>query len=110
MLKKSNLFLIVSITFSLQLTSCAWLRLQEEPELNPYQQAVQSGQIVLGMPMTEVRHLWGDPRDVETAGQSDSGNQRWVYSEGLTSRWSLAPTRVVYFEEGRVIGWKTSSR
>jgi hypothetical protein len=110
MLKNTFLFLIISITLPFIASSCAWMPFHDEPEETPYEQAVNSGQIVLGMPMTDVRQVWGEPLDVESAGDPRAGNERWVYSEGLSSRWSLAPTRVVYFERGRVIGWKTSSR
>jgi hypothetical protein len=59
----------------------------------------------LGMSMGQVIALWGDPSDVESAGDSRQGNQRWTYFSGLSSRWSVGARRVVYFESGRVAGW-----
>lgn len=66
--------------------------------------------LVLGMEMHEVLSVWGQPRDVEHAGDAHSGNQRWTYTDGLSSPWSTAQLKRVYFEEGRVSGWETSSR
>ncbi len=62
--------------------------------------------ITTGMSMEEVRQAWGSPRNVETAGDFREGNQRWTYYQGLSSRWSVSPTRVVYFERGQVAGWE----
>jgi hypothetical protein len=69
-------------------------------------------EVVPGMPMDDVRSILGEPREVETAGNPMLGNQRWVYSEA--SRGSMnrldGPSRVVYFENGRVAGWENSAR
>jgi hypothetical protein len=66
------------------------------------------GEIVLGMGMHDVMSVWGRPSEIENAGTAANGNQRWVYAEGLQVPWSLGNTRVVYFENGEVIGWKTA--
>ena len=63
--------------------------------------------IALGMGMGEVTGIWGEPNDVETAGDARQGNQRWTYFSGVSSRWGLGARRVVYFESGQVAGWKT---
>jgi hypothetical protein len=64
--------------------------------------------LILGMSMPRVRSLWGNPQDVETAGDPSQGNQRWIYSEGIKSRYGLASNRVIYFEDGRVAGWESN--
>jgi hypothetical protein len=63
--------------------------------------------LTLGMSMPRVRTLWGSPQDVESAGDARQGNERWIYSEGVASRFGLGSNRVVYFEAGRVAGWET---
>ena len=62
--------------------------------------------VVTGMSSDEVRAIWGEPREVEHAELPGSGNERWTYYEGLSSRWSLSTARVIYFESGRVAGWE----
>jgi hypothetical protein len=67
-----------------------------------------NGQITLGMGMNQVRSLWGAPSDIETAGDPSQGNQRWTYHNGLSSRYGMSGTKVVYFENGQVAGWQSS--
>jgi hypothetical protein len=67
----------------------------------------QNRDVVLGMDMRDVLGVWGEPTDIERAGLPEHGNERWIYSTGLQSRWSLREARVVYFEAGRVVGWET---
>ncbi len=68
---------------------------------------LQERDLVLGMQMSDVRNVWGEPRDVQMAGDPRYGNQRWIYFEGLSSPWSTSRARIVYFENGRVVGWET---
>lgn len=81
---------------------------------------IRNRDVVLGMAMHDVREVWGEPTDVEVAGvdlasrnpagaglASSGSNERWVYATGLSSRWSLGAARVIYFEDGRVVGWET---
>mgnify|MGYP001561987397 CR=1 FL=1 len=63
--------------------------------------------LVQGMSMTDVREVWGEPGEVETAGSPTYGNQRWIYYTGLSSQNGLGSARSVYFEAGRVIGWQS---
>lgn len=63
-------------------------------------------EIVPGMSMTQVRSLWGEPSEIHVAGTSTSGNERWIYHDGLI-RFSISSARVIYFERGRVAGWNT---
>jgi len=66
---------------------------------------IRPGDVAVGMSLQEVRSHWGSPREVEFAGESRSGNQRWIFPMGADPRISAA--RVIYFERGRVIGWET---
>lgn len=70
-----------------------------------------SEDVTLGMSMQRVRKLWGNPAEVDTAGDARLGNQRWTYIDGLSSRYSVRkPARIVYFERGRVAGWENRRR
>lgn len=62
--------------------------------------------ISYGMDMNDVTSVWGEPGSIESAGDSSDGNQRWTYYSGLSSRYGLGDKRIVYFENGRVVGWK----
>jgi hypothetical protein len=62
--------------------------------------------ISYGMAMEEVEAVWGEPSAVDSAGDSRDGNQRWTYYSGLSSRYGLGSKRIVYFENGKVAGWK----
>ncbi len=72
--------------------------------------ALASRDIVVGMTRDEVSQVWGEPHGVEYAGDEGSPNQRWTYSEGWSSRYGMAPERVLYFENGQVSGWETRNR
>ena len=61
-----------------------------------------------GMDMGEVSSIWGEPGSVDSAGDPREGNQRWTYYSGLSSRYGLGSKRVVYFEGGKVAGWKAA--
>ena len=77
----------------------------DDEDYNPYRNAPPE-EITLGMRMSDVVAIWGEPRDIETAGHANQGNQRWTYYQGLSSRWSMSATRIVYFEQGKVAGWE----
>ena len=68
---------------------------------------VVSRDIGLGMNRFEVARLWGDPREVQPSGDPEYGNERWVYWNGMTY---LSSEKIVYFENGRVVGWNVSGR
>jgi hypothetical protein len=80
------------------------IQLREGSQATPH--AAPRDHILMGMRMDEVQNVWGQPSSVETAGESREGNQRWTYFSGLSSRWGMGSRRVVYFENGRVAGWK----
>ena len=85
---------LIALPFQLQ---CS--RFSRDEEFRP-----PPGDVALGMSMNEVRNVWGDPGHVATAGNTPDGNERWTYSVGVSS---IAPTRHLYFEEGKLIGWET---
>lgn len=63
--------------------------------------------IALGMNRFEVARLWGDPREVQPSGNPEYGNERWIYWNGLSY---LSSEKIIYFENGRVVGWNVSGR
>ena len=69
------------------------------------EQARSRREIVVGMHMHDVRTAWGEPPEILSAGSSSTGNQKWLYYEGVSSRLGIAATREIYFEEGKVVGW-----
>ncbi len=69
--------------------------------------AIQNRDIVPGMSAHEVISAWGRPRDVEVAGDGSHGNERWVYYSGNSRRYGLGGARMIYFENGRVVGWES---
>jgi hypothetical protein len=121
--KPRTVFLIISVWyFNVVVSGCSQLKWltnsisgnseqaasPEELEQNQVEQGLKRIEIVLGMKMHDVRSIWGDPEEVESAGAPQTGNQRWIYFNGLSSRWSLRTARIIYFEDGQVVGWETS--
>lgn len=78
------------------------------PPSEQIQKAFAEGELALGMSMEDVVALWGHPGRVDSTGERKSLNQKWTYIQGLISSPEIAPTRIVYFENGRVSGWKIS--
>ena len=72
--------------------------------------AIQNQDIFLGMSAHDVQAAWGSPRDVETAGMPGSGNERWVYYNGNSMNYGMERPRIVYFEQGHVVGWESANR
>ena len=64
------------------------------------------GDVTLGMTQADVLSLWGQPRDAQVAGRPENGNVRWIYTQS-PSRWETGDSRVLYFENGRVVGWES---
>jgi len=73
------------------------------------QMVIGQNDIMLGMTRAAVRDSWGPPDEVEVAGQPMYGNERWHYTEQVTSSEGYATERrIVIFEAGRVVGWETN--
>jgi hypothetical protein len=72
-------------------------------------QAIATDEMVRGMRMDEVKAIWGQPREIETAGDPRSGNQRWIYPKVLLQDDSILP-KTVTFEKGQVIEWDNPGR
>jgi hypothetical protein len=69
--------------------------------------AVEEGDVVVGMPKEAVKESWGDPENVEVAGNPQMGNERWTYTRYISSvEGYQREERVLYFEKGNVIGWE----
>jgi|GEM_PF-5642799 len=71
------------------------------------QRAYADRDLIRGMGMSDVRNIWGEPTEVQVAGDERLGNLKWIYYKGLTSPWSIREARVIYFEDGHVAGWST---
>lgn len=72
------------------------------------QSLVDQNDIAAGMTRQAVKESWGAPDDVEVAGNPLYGNEKWKYSEQVTSSEGyMTEKRTVYFESGRVVGWET---
>lgn len=71
------------------------------------QSLIDQSDITLGMTKQAVRDAWGEPEAVEVAGNPIYGNERWQYSEQITSSEGYqTERRLVYFESGKVVGWE----
>lgn len=71
-------------------------------------EVIHNSDIILGMSQADVRESWGNPLIREVAGQTSLGNERWTYREFLPTKDGYSPQdRIVYFYQGRVVGWKT---
>lgn len=72
------------------------------------QELIEQNDIAVGMTKQAVRESWGDPEIVEVAGNPLYGNERWKYSEDITSSDGYkTESRMIYFESGRVVGWES---
>lgn len=72
------------------------------------QTLIDENDVAKGMTKQAVKEAWGPPDDVEVAGNPIYGNERWKYSEQVTSSEGyMTEKRTVIFEAGRVVGWET---
>ena len=76
-------------------------------ETGVIESAIANRDIIRGMTREEVTEAWGTPHTIEPAGTDGNGNERWIYSEGLSSQWSVSTARILYFEDGHLAGWET---
>lgn len=73
-----------------------------------FQSLIEQNDIAIGMTRQAVREAWGVADEVEVAGNKMYGNEKWKYSEQVTSREGyMTEHRTVVFEGGRVVGWET---
>lgn len=69
---------------------------------------IEKNDIAIGMNRLAVKDSWGDPDELEIAGNPTRGNERWTFVESIGSSDGFkVQERVVYFENGKVIGWET---
>ncbi len=69
---------------------------------------IEKNDIALGMTQKAVTESWGDPDLVEIAGNPVYGHAAWRYSRFVSDGDGFnRQTRIVYFENGRVVGWQT---
>ena len=70
---------------------------------------IEKRDISLGMTKDEIKQSWGTPDDIAYAGDAMYGNERWKYNRRLkTPNGYQDQSRQVFFEGGRVSGWKTN--
>lgn len=82
-----------------------WLR---NKNLKDFESAVETQDIVLGMPADFVKRSWGEPDAVENSGNPIYKNERWKYLKQVsTPNGYRQEKRFVYLEGGRVVGWET---
>lgn len=112
-MKNRILFTVGSLAV-IALSSCALFQgRQGKFDENDYYRRVASAvvrqDLIMGMRPLDVRTAWGTPYQVEAAQHQDNGNERWVYMNGLSAPGfrDMAEKRVVYFENGEVVGWET---
>ena len=61
--------------------------------------AVAKNDILYGMKKTDVLASWGQPLQVDIAGDPRNENERWLYKPNGASKY-------IYFESGQVQGWE----
>ncbi len=95
------------VLLALYMQGCAGLQARSSDRratrLGSYSEAQD---VSLGMRPNQVRDSWGEPLRIQVAGDQDSGNQRWIYQ--YPTQTGLSPARIVYFEQGHVVGWEVS--
>ena len=70
--------------------------------------ALESRDIYLGMTAQAVRASWGEPHQVEWAGDPDQGYQRWTYHFYFPSPGGyVKESRLLYLEKSKIVGWET---
>lgn len=68
---------------------------------------INENDITTNMTKQAVRESWGEPELIEVAGNPIYGNERWHYSEQVSSTEGYqTERRTVIFESGRVVGWQ----
>lgn len=73
-----------------------------------YRRVIDNQDIAIGMPNELVKKSWGDPIQVETSGNPLYKNEKWRYIRSITSSEGFKQERrIVYFENGKVVGWET---
>jgi hypothetical protein len=71
-------------------------------------EAIEQNDILLHMSMRAVRESWGEPDAREISGSELHGNERWVYHNyQATSEGYKKEDRIIFFQNGRVIAWRT---
>lgn len=81
----------------------------EAPNRHPRDVAslIEQNDIAIGMGRKAVLESWGDPAQVEVAGRPENGNERWLYSEYVsTPEGYQEEKRVLYFQNGKLVGWE----
>lgn len=79
----------------------------EETYSDEVAKVIEANDIALGMSQKAVMESWGDPDNVEVAGNAIYGFERWRYNRYISGNEGYQKEmRIVYFEGGRVVGWE----
>lgn len=83
--------------------------LNRQAQLNSkYKKLIENQDIAIGMPNDLVKKSWGDPLQIEVSGNPLFKNEKWRYSRSVSSSEGFRQEkRIVYFENGKVVGWET---
>ena len=110
---KSPHSLPLILLLATQFTACANLLINDRESDSPQPQQrwvrLPAGDIALGMSEGDVLRNWGDPLKVQQAGSDSTRRQRWIYLNESTKSWGSSQARIVYFQQGAVVGWETTS-
>ncbi len=72
------------------------------------QELIDKEDISVGMAQEFVKRSWGDPVQVDVAGNPAFKNEKWYYQKYVPSSEGFRlQKRRVFFEGGRVVGWET---
>ena len=79
----------------------------DEAQAEELAAVIEAKDIAIGMTQKAVGESWGDPDQVETAGDGVYGIERWRYNRYVSGGDGYRKEiRLVYFEGGRVTGWE----
>lgn len=107
-----SILILISLTFVL--SNCSHLKMRQFNDASGYSGQAQSysyynpGDVMIGMSRSQVRGSWGEPSRIQVAGNTESGNERWIYSENVSNHLQGGMTRIIYFEQGQVVGWEST--
>ena len=101
---KTQYLTILVVSFLILNTGCA--SLLKPLGAHSDDDSFRTQDVYLGMRTQDVKNTWGEPTRVQHAGGSDSQHQRWIYPTSY-SYTGTQNARIVYFENGQVVGWET---
>lgn len=81
---------------------------EQQPLVTQKRKPSGSDHLHLGMAKNGVQRSLGIPTQVEVAGNPKYENERWIYETQVpTLEGYYSERRVIYFENGTVVGWES---